>query len=114
MDSKRDAVVEYAMSLPALSNKEGIITGRLQDYFSGVIAYKLGREYWNTIDPARDETSEVLEERLKLWKISQIIWFGSPYENLEKVAGLQKHGPFYHSGLEFYIYDLVGGDFKRL
>lgn len=101
-------VADYASNLPLIKNRRGVITGNFPSFYPPYIAYSLKREFWDAIVPSRNESPAVLERRLQEWEVSQILWFAEPYENLDRIDRLVRHGPFRVNDTSFYVYNWQG------
>lgn len=97
------AVISYVSSLPELESRFGPVTGNSQDNYAGYIAHMHKREFWNSIDPTRNEDPATLEAKLKKWKIEQVIWLGEVNSNLDQVSGFQK-SVYQFNGKTIFIY----------
>lgn len=101
---KDDSIVEYIANLPELSTDRGILTGNVEEPTAGLVAYRLGREYWASIHPGHRENPGQLQLKLDRWKVSQIIWIARPLPSLDSVPGFTRTGPYTHKGQQVYIY----------
>jgi hypothetical protein len=105
-DTARNEIVAYSAGIKDLHNKKGVLTGNARSALTGAAAYLVKREYWNAINPELRESYEAVWKRLKLWEAEQVLWLGAPYNAIEEIPGIIRHGPWQINGEVIYVYDL--------
>lgn len=82
-----DERIDRALSFQELRDESGPLIGNLDQPMTGFVAYALRREAWGFTSVKEILTGQLLE-KLRLWKLKQVLWFGEPPPQIFAMAQL--------------------------